>query len=132
MTNQHNLQKNMNYFYNIGRYLFALTFVVFGIQHFIYADFVSTIVPGWIPFHLFWVYVVGIAFIMAPISIVINKLARLACIMLGATIFLFVALIHIPLILENIHDGGKIANMFKDVGLGSCAFILASTFPKKG
>ena len=32
-----------------GRLLFAATLVVFGIQHFLYARFIATLVPAWIP-----------------------------------------------------------------------------------
>jgi putative oxidoreductase len=121
----------MDNLFKISRILYALTLAVFGVQHFMYAAFVATIVPGWIPWPLFWTYFVGIALIAAAISIVINKMARMACLLLGAMIFLFVILIHIPLVINNIHQGGKVTNMFKDVGLGCCAFILGYTFPKK-
>lgn len=122
----------MNKLFIAGRFLYAFTMLVFGIQHFMYASFVATLVPGWIPCHLFWAYFVGVALIAAGVSIAINKKARLACIMLGAMIFLFVLLVHIPLVTQNIHDGGKITNAFKDVGLGCCAFILGYSFPENG
>jgi putative oxidoreductase len=120
----------MNNLLNGCRYLYALVIAGFGVQHFIYAGFVATIVPGWIPWHLFWTYLVGLALIMAAISIVIKKAARLACVLLGTMIFLFVVLIHLPLVMHNIYDGGKITNAFKDIGLGCCAFVLGSTLPK--
>ena len=112
----------------LSRFLYAAAMFVFGIQHFVYADFTATIVPAWIPGHLFWVYFVGIALIVSAISIVINKKAHLACILLGCMLFLFVILIHIPLILQNYHNGGEITNAFKDIGLASAALILSNSF----
>lgn len=120
----------MNKLFYAGCFLYALTLMVFGIQHFMYASFVATLVPGWIPWHLFWAYFVGVALIAAAVSISINKLAQLACTLLGVMIFLFVLIIHIPLVVHNIHDGGKITNAFKDVGVGCCAFILAVHFQR--
>jgi len=38
----------------LGRFLFASLLVVVGIQHFMYARLVATLVPAWIPGHLFW------------------------------------------------------------------------------
>src|SRR5882757_6460728 len=38
----------------LGRYLFAITLAVFGVQHLLYAKFVATLVPSWIPGRLFW------------------------------------------------------------------------------
>ena len=121
----------MNYLFKTGLLLFALAMAVFGVQHFIYAKYVATLVPGWIPMHLFWAYVVGIALIAAAVAMVINKMARMACILLGLMIFLFVILIDIPSIINHPHEGGRITDTFKEVGLGSCAFILSSAFPKK-
>lgn len=112
----------------VSSILYALAMIVFGVQHFIYASFAANIVPGWIPWHLFWVYFVGIALILSGISIALNKLAQLACVMLGCMLFLFVILIHIPLILHNYRDGGEITNAFKDVGLACAAFILGKSF----
>ena len=121
----------MNYLFKTGVFLYALAMVVFGIQHFMYAGFVATLVPGWIPRHLFWAYLVGVALVAAGISIAINKMARLACVLLGSMIFLFVLLIHVPSVISNIHDGSRVTNAFKDVGLGCCAFILGGTFKKR-
>jgi uncharacterized membrane protein len=45
-----------------GRLLFASSLVVVAIQHFMYAHFVATLVPAWLPARLFWAYFVGGAF----------------------------------------------------------------------
>jgi len=37
----------------LGRSLFAISMVVFGAQHFMYAGFIATLIPAWIPLHLF-------------------------------------------------------------------------------
>ena len=122
----------MNYVLIASRILYALAIAIFGIQHFAYAHFVARMVPGYIPWHLFWTYFVGIALIVAAVSIIINKLARLACIMLGAMIFLLVLLIQLPQVVGNIHDGGRLDSALDELGLGCCAFILGGTFSKRG
>lgn len=38
----------------LGRILFAAPLLVFGVQHFLYAHFIATLVPAWIPGRLFW------------------------------------------------------------------------------
>jgi uncharacterized membrane protein len=48
-----------------GRMLFAISMIVFGTQHFMYAAFIATLTPAWIPLHLFWFYFTGIGFIVA-------------------------------------------------------------------
>ena len=49
----------------LGRCLYAFPLFIFGTQHLMYARFVSTLVPAWIPGRLFWAYFVGIAFFAA-------------------------------------------------------------------
>jgi len=121
----------MHYLFKTGVYLYALAIIVFGIQHFLYAGFVSRMVPGWIPFHLFWAYFTGAAMIAASVAIVFNKMARLACILLGIMVFLFVILIDIPPIITHPTMGGQLTTTFEEIGLGCCAFVLGSTFPEK-
>src|SRR5215472_11313433 len=53
-------------FDKIARYdgvLFAIAMAIFGADHFVFAKFVATIVPAWIPWHEFWTYFVGVALI---------------------------------------------------------------------
>ncbi len=37
-----------------GRVFFSITMMVFGIDHFIYTEFVAGLVPAWMPGHFFW------------------------------------------------------------------------------
>src|SRR5208283_4336389 len=53
-----------------GRFLFAISAVVFGIDHFLVLGLIVSLVPHWIPGGgLFWAYFTGIAFIAAGVSI---------------------------------------------------------------
>lgn len=53
--------KNLDRFAFLGRYFFGLMLFIFGIDHFVYADFVKILVPLWIPGPVFWTYFAGIA-----------------------------------------------------------------------
>src|SRR5712672_3288573 len=53
----------------LGRSLFAISMAVSGAQHFMYAGFIATLIPSWIPVHLFWVYLTGTGMIVAGFSI---------------------------------------------------------------
>ena len=39
-----------------GRIFFSITMIEFGIDHFLYVDFIKTLVPSWIPGQAFWTY----------------------------------------------------------------------------
>jgi uncharacterized membrane protein YphA (DoxX/SURF4 family) len=103
----------------IGRFLFALAMVVFGIQNFVYKGFVAglTLTPDWMPGHTFWAYFTGAALIAAAVSIATNKLSRLAAILLGDAFFLCVVVCHGPRIAEILHNGGERSRAFETLAL---------------
>ncbi len=109
----------------IGRYVFALPFGIFGILHFMNASAMAGMVP--IPGGVFWVYLTGIALLAASISIFIEKYARLACILLGVMLIIFVLSMHLPGVL-----GGEMqpnmSNLLKDLSLAGGAWILAGNY----
>jgi uncharacterized membrane protein len=79
-----------------GRLFFAIPLAVFGSEHFTATANVASLVPRWIPAHTFWVYLVGLAFICAAISIVILFQARLAAALVGMTFLIFVIVMDLP------------------------------------
>ncbi len=80
---------------------FAIPMAVFASQHFTESKAVSTLVPHWLPWHLFWTYFVGTAVIAASLSIVSKIQAQLAGILLGVLLIIFELLLHIPFIMAH-------------------------------
>ena len=87
-----------------GPLSFAIAMAIFGADHLVAAKFVATIVPSWIPGHLFWAYFAGFAFIAANSKPGYSIRWRLAASLLGVMIFIFVLTIHIPNFLAASHD----------------------------
>ena len=107
-----------------GRYLFALPMGIFGLFHFMNGSQMAGMVP--IPGGIFWVYLTGAALLAACISILINTKAKLACVLLGVMLLIFMLTIHLPAVLG---DGGSSAMtmLLKDTALAGGAWILAGT-----
>ena len=63
-----------------------------GIQHFIYTDFVATLIPAWIPGHLFWTYFAGVVLIAGGAGLIFSQTARLAAALTGVMLLLWVVL----------------------------------------
>lgn len=78
-----------------GQYLFAIPWIVFGVQHFMYAGFVTTLVPAYMPVKIFWVYLTGTAMIAAGLGLIINIKAELAAKLLAIMLGSFIVLVHI-------------------------------------
>ncbi|TVR78243.1 MAG: DoxX family protein [Saprospirales bacterium] len=102
----------------LGRYLFAIPMAVFGIFHFMSANDMAGMVP--LPGGVVWVYLTGLALILAAVSIIIRKHDRLACFLLGIMLLIFALSIHLPGFLEG--DQGSTANFLKDIALAGGAF----------
>jgi uncharacterized membrane protein len=109
----------------VGRYFFAIALGVFGIQHFMYGGFVATLVPAWIPWHLFWAYLVGAAFLLAAVSIGTGTMVRLAAALLGTMFLLWVIVLHGPRIAAAPHNGNEWTSGFVALAMGGAAFLLA-------
>jgi uncharacterized membrane protein len=88
----HGLDKVMPF----GRLCFAIPMAVFGTEHFTDTADIAALIPSWIPAHMFWTYLVGVALIAAALSIAVKVQSRLAATLLGAMFCLFVVLMDIP------------------------------------
>jgi uncharacterized membrane protein YphA (DoxX/SURF4 family) len=117
----------------IGRIFFSITMIIFGCEHFIYTDFVQTLVPSWIPGHLFWTYLAGAALIAAGLGIMLNIKLQLAATLLGIIIFIWLIVLHIPrgIADPNSGNGNEWTSVFEAVAFSATAFILANTLPRK-
>ncbi len=79
-----------------GPLFYAAPLAAFGTEHFTLTAAIASIVPNWIPWHLFWAYFVGACFIAAALSLVTGIQARLSASLLALTFFLFVVLMDAP------------------------------------
>jgi len=102
----------------VGRMLFALPLVVFAVQHFLYARFIATLIPAWIPERLFWAYFVGIAFLAASASIATQFQGRLGATLLGAMFLIWVLIVHAPRVAAASHNANEWTSLF--VALAMC------------
>jgi uncharacterized membrane protein len=79
-----------------GPMFYAAPLAAFGTEHFTLATAIASLVPKWIPWHLFWAYFVGACFIAAALGLMTGIQARLAASLLALTFFLFVVLMDAP------------------------------------
>src|SRR4029077_11025544 len=92
LRQEHGVDKIMPF----GRLFFAIPLAVFGSEHFTLTASIAALVPGWIPAHTFRVYLVGLAFLCAALSIVLLVQARLAAALVGMTLLIFVLVMDMP------------------------------------
>lgn len=80
----------------LGRYFFAITFAVFGIQYFVYGSYPGGLspVPPWARGGAVGAYLIGALLLVARIPLVANRNARLFAALLGLVDLLRVLLFH--------------------------------------
>jgi hypothetical protein len=116
-------------FLKLGRYFFALAFVAFGVQHFIYARYAAGLGPPWIPGRPLLACIFGVILISSGGAIFIGKKVLLAATLLGAITFLFFLLLYCPRIVGQLHNPGPWTSGFEVLALSGCALVLAANSP---
>lgn len=110
----------------VGRILFALPFLIFGLFHFTGADSMAGMVPSWLPGGVLWIYLTGIGLVAAPIAVLTGKKAALACQLLAVMLIAFVLTVHVP----GFMAGGEgallsLIGILKDTSMAGGALLMA-------
>ena len=90
----------------VGRYVMALSLVVFGVDHLVGLAFHASFVPWWLPWHTFWAALFGAAFLAAAVSIAFGVLERWGLAGLGLMFGTWVLALHVPRVLGFLGGGG--------------------------
>ena len=115
----------------LGLVLFAISSVVFGIDHFLVLGVIVNLVPHWIPGSgLFWAYVTGLGFIAAGVSMLAGRVLRFAGSgMLGVMFMLWFLVLHGPRVLSypRSHNPHEWSSAFIALAMCGGSWICAGT-----
>lgn len=102
----------------------AAFFLLGGIQHFMFLDFVQTLVPAFIPGARFWTQFAGVALIAAGLGLCTPPVRRLAAMLTALMVFSWVFLVHVPLVFTV----GRVEWMgvFEALGISGVCLALAN------
>ncbi|MDB5706839.1 MAG: DoxX family protein [Sphingomonas bacterium] len=116
-----------------SRIVFGLCAIVFGVSHFVYAEFTAAMVPGWIPGHLFWAYATGACHVAAGVAILAGVRVWLAGTLLAAMAGGFVLLLHLPRVVATPSSRMEWTMMFVALSIAGAAWVMRlSTKPVRG
>jgi uncharacterized membrane protein YphA (DoxX/SURF4 family) len=116
----------------LGPLFYAAPLAAFGTEHFTIAKDIASIVPPYIPWHMFWAYFVGACFIAAPLSLVTRIQARLSAGLLALTFFLFVVLMDAPALAQDPRDRFSLALMLRELSFSGGPLALAASLTPQG
>ncbi len=113
----------------LGVYPLAIMVVVFGVDHFLYLRSVASLVPKWIPGHVFCTCFAGVALVASGLGMIFRVKARLAATLLGVMLFIWVLILHIPRAFADPYGGigSEWTSVFQALAWSGIAFILGET-----
>lgn len=110
-----------------GPVFFVAPLAVFAGEHFTVTRGMAGMVPGWIPWHMFWVIFVGLCLVAASLSLAVGRVAGLASFMLGVMFFGFVTLMDVEGLTTHLHDRFIWTLTFRELTFSLCSFAFAAT-----
>jgi uncharacterized membrane protein YphA (DoxX/SURF4 family) len=133
VVNKPNVAVDSRRLFFIGKLFFSIMLIAFGIDHFYYTDFVATLVPSWIPGHVFWTYVAGIALIGAGLISMLSIKLRLFGFLTALMLFIWLIVLHIPRAVAAPlgNNGNEITSCCEALAFSGIALVMAFVSEKK-
>ena len=106
---------------------FAAPLAVFGALHLAAANSLATMVPSYMPWHLFWAYFFGFALVAASLSIATKIEVRWSGLLFGIAMFSFVAMLILPQVIATPKDRFGWTLICRESSFGGGGWILAGS-----
>ncbi len=121
----------------VSLYLFALSLLVFAVLHIKYNSYIQSLIPAWMPAHVFLSYVVIAGFLLAAFSLFTNLKVRPAAVWLGIMYLLWVLTLHGPRAFAKLTVEPEWSSLFVALAVGGVAFciyqrVTTSAFGRRG
>jgi uncharacterized membrane protein YphA (DoxX/SURF4 family) len=105
----------------------GVCFVVFGLSHFVYAGFTTSMVPTWLPARLQLTYFTGAVHVLAGLAVIFGVRRAWAAAVEALMMTSFVLLVHIPRATGHPTDRMETTGLFIAITLSSAVWSLAAS-----
>jgi len=112
----------------VAHTLYGLSLIFFGAAHFIDVKDTLSLIPNWLPGHLFWAYFTGCAFIAAGIAALTGLCARLAVTLSVLQLTLFLVLVWLPIVARGSKDPFQWSETILTVALLAGGWVVADSY----
>jgi len=115
----------------VGRFLFAIPFALFGINHFVMYKYYEGMLTSFIPAGAYSIILTGLLLIGLSISIMARFYVKQAAYTLAALLVLFILAIHIPHLISDQDNSITVIALLKDISLLGGSLMIAGASGEK-
>ncbi|MGC2614999.1 MAG: hypothetical protein WA354_13285 [Terracidiphilus sp.] len=112
----------------IAHILYGFSLIFFGSAHFIDVKDTLSLIPDWLPGHIFWAYFTGGAFIAAGVAVLAGRCARLATFLSALQIGLFLLLVWVPIVAAGSKVPFQWSETIFNAALLAAAWMVADSY----
>lgn len=116
----------------LGRVFVAAPLATFGALHLVSANGLRELVPQYMPWPLFWVYLVGFALIATALSLIFDRYVFWSGLLAGGMFLAFVAMMDLPGVITSEHDRFGFALLARETTFGCALLALAGSVALRG
>jgi len=111
----------------LGRVFVAAPLAAFGALHLAAAKGMTEMVPTYMPWPLFWVYLVGFALIATALSLIFDRLVLWSGLLAGCMFMAFVAMMDLPGLIAAQHNRFAFTLLARETTFGCALLALAGS-----
>jgi uncharacterized membrane protein len=112
----------------LARRLYGLAMIAFGAAHLAYVKETAALVPAWLPGHVVWVWLTGLAYIAAGVAILAGVLARVAAALSALQMGLFTLLVWVPAVASGHAGAGDWSEAAISWALTVAGWVIAESY----
>jgi uncharacterized membrane protein len=112
----------------LARAVYGLALIAFGVAHLAYVQETASLVPGWLPSPVAWVYFTGGTYVAGGLAVLAGLFAWLAVTLSAVQIGLFTLLVWLPPLAAGSKDAGVWSEAVISWALTAAAWVVAESY----